>query len=243
MSRATEMTSFSFYGSDFEPNENDHAQHDVPLHTLDDAIAYARDLLPDWGCDAVEVSVNDQLMAIVTPGEALTGDELAERLAQNEEDVWEVSFYGSNDAPGDEHHTDIMELSSWEDVVSQAQSLLEQWGADHVDVKDEDQNIVARITEKGAFLPDDHEGEESFYPEYDFYASDCDLTDPTNDRMEMGLVFDDLDGAVDHARELLSGWGCDYVDVHQDEELIARVTPEGVLLEEDLTGEEEAEGE
>lgn len=239
MGRPTELTAFSFYGSDYEPGENDHAQQDVPLHTLDDAIAYARDLLPDWGCDAVEVSVEDQLMAIVTPTEALAGDELAERLAENEEDVWEVSFYGSNDAPENEHHTDVVELESWQGVVSQAQSLLEQWGADYVDVKDEDQNIVARITEKGAFLPDDQEGNESFFPEYDFYASDCDLTDPSNERMEMGLMFDDLDGAIDYARELLSGWRCDYVDVHQDEELIARVTPEGVLVEEDLTGGDE----
>ena len=242
MSKAADTTVFSFYGSDFEPEENDHLQEEIPLPNLDDAVAHARTLMAEWQCGAAEVVVDDELVAIVTADEVLAGEELERRLEEAEEDVWEVSFYGSNYEPGNDYFTETMELPSWEAVVAQAQALIEEWGAEYVDVR-ADENAVARVTREGAFLPEEAEDDESIFPEYDFYASDCNLTDPTNERMEMGLVFDDLDGAIDYARELMSGWGCEYVDVHEDEELVARVTADGVITDEELYGEDEGEAE
>lgn len=238
MSRTTETTVFSFYGSDFEPGENDHAQEQVALASLDEAVAHARKLLAGWGCGAAEVAVDNELVAIVSSDEVLAGDELEQRLAEAEEEVWEVSFYGSNYEPGNDYYTEAMELPSWEAVVNQALALIGEWGAEYVEVRADD-STVARITPEGAFLPEDAEDDDSMFPEYDFYASDSNLADSGDERLEMGLVFDGLEDAIDHARELRSGWGCDYVDVHEDEELVARVTADGVITDEDLYLDEE----
>lgn len=238
MSQEKEQRSFAFYGSDYDPQANDHFEEETEFGSLDEAVDYARGLLQRWECGAVELVAGTTLAAVVTADAVLSGEELSRGPAEPGA-VWEVSFHGSEDAAAADPHTGPMKMGSWDELVKQAESLLGQWDAEYVDVLTRSQSLMARVTREGVFTPDDEEDTEAVFPEYDFYASDCDLTDPSNNRIEMGLVFDDLDGAVDYARELLSGWGCDYVDVHQDEELVARVSPEGVLTDLDFAAREE----
>jgi hypothetical protein len=236
MAQTPTMKRYSFRGSDLDVNK-EHLLEGKEFVDVDAAIEFAQDLIDEWGCEAIDIWEGEEFAAQVAVDEDAEEDDTGELEALDESDEDEDIIDYFFCIPGEEtdpnaERSYVATLPAFDEAIDLAERLRKEWSAECVDVYADDE-LVARVTPDGVLMDEDLDDGVTYYC---FYASE---EDTDEDHCEEDAEFPSRDEAVERAKALRQTWGCEFVEVFEDDVLVAVVKADRVINEDELAELEE----